>query len=155
MGMESIHLREKRFGLRAMLHRVNANGDLRIRVDSGREVRFNICEHPHLDHGYAVTSHTSQGQTAQRVLVHVDTEKSELLVNNRFAYVSVSRAQHDAHIYTNDGCTLSRSLSRESTQRTAADVRQQATPPKTEQESVRGLRHSEEEASHGLGVGLG
>jgi hypothetical protein len=29
-----------------------------------------------------VTSHSSQGQTAERVLIHVDTEKSELLVNN-------------------------------------------------------------------------
>ena len=34
------------------------------------------------------------------------TEKSELLVNNRFACVSVSRAQHDAHIYTNDGASF-------------------------------------------------
>ena len=65
--------------------------------------------------------------TAQRVLIHVDTEKSELLVNNRFAYVSVSRAQHDAHIYTNDGSKLSRSLSRESSQRTAIEVEQQPT----------------------------
>jgi hypothetical protein len=48
------------------------------------------------------------------VLIHVDTEKSELLVNNRFAYVSVSQAQYDAHIYANDGSKLSRSLSRES-----------------------------------------
>ena len=62
-----------------------------IRMDSDRELRFNIREHPHLDHGYAVTSHSSQGQTADRVLIHVDTDKSELLVNDRFAYVSVSR----------------------------------------------------------------
>jgi ATP-dependent exoDNAse (exonuclease V) alpha subunit len=58
-----------------------------------------------------VTCHSSQGQTANRVLIHVDTEKSELLVNNRFAYVSVSRAQHDAHIYTNDGSKRSLSQS--------------------------------------------
>jgi ATP-dependent exoDNAse (exonuclease V) alpha subunit len=113
-----------------IVQEVNINGDLRIRMDSGREVRFNIREHRHLDHGYALTSHSSQGQTAQRVLVHVDTDKSELLVNNRFAYVSVSRAQHDAHIYTNDGSKLSRSLSRESSQRTATEVDQQPTAQK-------------------------
>jgi ATP-dependent exoDNAse (exonuclease V) alpha subunit len=73
------------------IERVSSKGDLSIRLDSGREVRFNIREHAHLDHGYAVTSHSSQGQTAERVLIHVDTDKSELLVNNRFAYVSVSR----------------------------------------------------------------
>jgi hypothetical protein len=100
---------------------VSSVGDLSLRLDSGREVRFNIREHAHLDHGYAVTSHSSQGQTADRVLIHVDTGKSELLVNNRFAYVSVSRAQYDAQIYTNDGSKLSHSLSRESSQRTAAE----------------------------------
>jgi hypothetical protein len=114
------------------IERVNHFGNLEIRMDSGREVRFNIREHPHLDHGYAVTSHSSQGQTAERVLIHVDTEKSELLVNNRFAYVSISRARHDAHIYTNDASKLSRSLSRESSQRTATEVEQQPAAPKTE-----------------------
>jgi ATP-dependent exoDNAse (exonuclease V) alpha subunit len=72
-----------------------------------------------------VTSHSSQGQTAERVLIHVDTEKSELLVNNRFAYVSVSRAQHDAQIYTNGGSKLSNSLSREGSQRTATEAQEQ------------------------------
>jgi hypothetical protein len=88
------------------IERVSRSGYLEIRMDSGREVRFNIHEHPHLDHGYAVTSHSSQGQTADRVLIHVDTDKSELLVNDRFAYVSVSRGRYDAQIYTNDSSEL-------------------------------------------------
>jgi len=136
------------------VEQVNSSGDVSIRMDSGREVRFNIREHPHLDYGYAVTSHSSQGHTADRVLIHVDTEKSELLVNNRFAYVSVSRAQHDAQVYTNDGSKLSRSLSRESSQRTATEVEQQPTAPKTEPVSVRGVRPSEEEQGQRLGIGL-
>ena len=133
---------------------INPNGDLRIRKDSGQEVRFNVRDPPHLDYGYAVTSHSSQGQTADRVLIHVDTEKSELLVNNRFAYVSVSRAQHDAHIYTNDGSKLSRSLSRESSQRTATEVGQEPASPNTESGTQRGGRPSEEEQGHGLGIGI-
>jgi ATP-dependent exoDNAse (exonuclease V) alpha subunit len=136
------------------IEKVSSEGDLRIRMDSGREVRFNIRGHAHLDHGYAVTSHSSQGQTAERVLIHVDTDKSELLVNNRFAYVSVSRAQHDAQIYTNDGSKLSNSLSRESSQRTAVEVEQQPAAPKTEPVSSRGVRPSEEEQGHSLGIGL-
>ena len=132
---------------------VNSKGDLRIRMDSGREVLFNIREHPHLDYGYAVTSHSSQGQSAQRVLIHVDTEKSELLVNNRFAYVSVSRAQHDAHIHTNDGSKLSRSLSRESSQRTATDV-DQSIAPRTDSASAGSKRPSEQEQGHSLDMGL-
>jgi hypothetical protein len=55
----------------------------------------------------------------------MDTDKSELLVNNHFAYVSVSRTQYDAHLYTNDGSQFSRNLSRDSSQRTATEVEQQ------------------------------
>jgi ATP-dependent exoDNAse (exonuclease V) alpha subunit len=85
-----------------MIENICANGNIAVRLEDGRTVHFNATEHAHLDRGYAVTSHSSQGQTADRVLVHVDTDKSELLVNDRFAYVSVSRGQYDAQIYTND-----------------------------------------------------
>jgi len=136
------------------IERVSFEGDLRIRLDSGREVQFNIRDHAHLDHGYAVTSHSSQGQTAERVLIHVDADESELLVNNRFAYVSVSRAQHDVHIYTSDASKLSRSLSRESSQRTATEVEQQPVAPKIEPSSTCGPRPAEQEHRQSLGIGL-
>ncbi len=64
-----------------------------------------------LDHGYAVTSHSSQGLTAERVLVNIDTNVHPRLINDRFAYVSVSRASHDAQIYTNDAAALVPGLS--------------------------------------------
>ncbi|HVN77960.1 MAG TPA: hypothetical protein VMW38_03090 [Terriglobia bacterium] len=51
------------------LRGVDREGNLQIRMDSGGEVQFNIREHPHLDYGYAVTSHSSQGVTADRVLL--------------------------------------------------------------------------------------
>ena len=57
------------------LEQIDASGELRLRLDSGRPVTFSLDDHPHLDYGYAVTSHSSQGQTADRVLVHVDTER--------------------------------------------------------------------------------
>jgi ATP-dependent exoDNAse (exonuclease V) alpha subunit len=101
------------------IERVNDAGNVQIRTDSGREVAFNIREHPHLDHGYAVTSHSSQGQTAERVLIHVDTEKGEQLVNSRMAYVSVSRGQYDAQIYTNNRSELAHDLSRHVSQPTS------------------------------------
>src|SRR6516225_2271779 len=45
-------------------------------------------------------------------MIHGDTEKLEHSVNNRFAQVSVSRAEYDAQIYTNDESDLDRYLSR-------------------------------------------
>ena len=49
---------------------------VRCATCSGQDVQFNIREHPHVDYSYAVTSHSSQGATADRVLVHVDTEQA-------------------------------------------------------------------------------
>ena len=138
------------------IERINDAGNVQIRMDSGREVLFNIREHPHLDHGYAVTSHSSQGQTAERVLIHVDTEKSELLVNNRFAYVSVSRGQYDAQIYTNDRGELARDLSRDLTQPTAIPSQRQEPPslkiePATEQQTTQAPQRDE---THSIGHGM-
>ena len=56
--------------------RLDERGDIAVHTDSGRLVEFHLKNHPHLDHGYAVTSHSSQGQTADRVLIHADTEES-------------------------------------------------------------------------------
>jgi ATP-dependent exoDNAse (exonuclease V) alpha subunit len=96
------------------IERIDERGNVGVKLDSGRTVGFNLKENPHLDHGYAVTSHSSQGATADRVLVHVDSEQAHgKLINSRMAYVSVSRARYDAQIYTNDASTLGRSLSRE------------------------------------------
>ena len=78
-----------------------------MKMDGGRAVELDPHKHPHLDHGYAMTSHSSQGQTADRVLIHVDTELgAKDLLNSRMAYVSVSRGRYDAQIYTNNAATL-------------------------------------------------
>jgi ATP-dependent exoDNAse (exonuclease V) alpha subunit len=96
------------------VEKIDGKGNLALRMDSGREAEFNIRQHPHLDYGYAVTSHSSQGQTADRVLIHVDSEQAHgELINSRMAYVSVSRAKFDVQMYTNDSKTLGQRLSRD------------------------------------------
>ena len=67
----------------------------------------------HIDLGYAVTSYSSQGQTVDRVLVNANTQESKELLNERMAYVAVSRAREDARIYTNSTEGLGGALSRE------------------------------------------
>jgi ATP-dependent exoDNAse (exonuclease V) alpha subunit len=104
------------------IERIDDSGNLQLRLDSGRTVAFSIKENPHLDYGYAVTSHSSQGQTADRVLVHVDTEQAgEKLVNRRLAYVAVSRGRYDAQVYTNDKGQLAEQLSRDVSHRSAME----------------------------------
>jgi hypothetical protein len=121
------------------IEKIDDGGNLQLRLDSGRTVAFNIKENPHLDYGYAVTSHSSQGQTADRVLVHVDTEQAgEKLVNRRLAYVAVSRGRYDAQIYTNDKGQLTEQLSRDVSHRSAMEPShaQQLPPPQTERLSA-------------------
>jgi len=149
-----LHVANRELGT---IEKIDDAGDVRLRMDSGREVAFNIREHPHLDHGYAVTSHSSQGQTAERVLVHVDTEKGEQLVNSRMAYVSVSRGQYDAQIYTNDKSELGRDLSRDVSQPTATQS-QGPEPMAQKIEPVAAQQEAPEQAQdhgHSLGMGLG
>jgi ATP-dependent exoDNAse (exonuclease V) alpha subunit len=106
----------------ATIETIDAGGQLRLSLDSGRRVALPPGEHRHLDYGYAVTSHSSQGQTADRVLVHVDTGRAgEQLINRRFAYVAVSRGRYDAQIYTNDKARLADTLGREASHRSALE----------------------------------
>ncbi len=87
---------------------------------SALPVEIDLAKHPHIDHGYAVTSHSSQGQTANRVLVHVDTELgAKDLLNNQMAYVAVSRDAHDAQVFTNDREGLTSALGRNVSHRSA------------------------------------
>jgi hypothetical protein len=52
-----------------IIESIDGHERLRLKMDSGRAVELDPRKHPHLDHGYAMTSHSSQGQTADRVLI--------------------------------------------------------------------------------------
>ncbi len=118
------------------IEKVDESGDLRIRLDSGRAIALNIRENPHLDYGYAVTSHSSQGQTADRVLIHVDTKQGgEKLINRRLAYVAVSRGRYDAQIYTNDKTALAEGLGRDASHRSAIESTRTVQSPSQKSES--------------------
>ena len=102
-----------------------------------------------------MTSHSSQGQTADRVLVHVDTERaSEKLVNRRLAYVAVSRGRYDAQIYTNDKTQLTEGLGRDVSRRTATQShRESAGPAKRESAELELERERERTRTQSYDIG--
>jgi len=106
----------------AAIESVAPDGRISARLDNNRKIDFDSKKHRHFDHGYAVTSHSSQGLTAERVLVNADTGVHPDLLNTRFAYVSVSRASQDAQIYTNDAASLVPSLSHDATKTSALKI---------------------------------
>jgi hypothetical protein len=131
------------------IEKIDDSGNLQLRLDSGCTVAFNIKENSHLDYGYAVTSHSSQGQTADRVLVHIDTEQAgEKLVNRRLAYVAVSRGRYDAQVYTNDKGQIAEQLSRDVSHRSAMEPARESasSAQKIEQPSARSQVHEHMQA---------
>jgi conjugative relaxase-like TrwC/TraI family protein len=112
---------------------------VRMDAEKGRSVTFDTSHMRHFDHGYAVTSHNSQGLTADRVLVNMDTTAHPELINTRFAYVSVSRASQDAQIFTNDVATLAARLSTDVSKASAIEV-----PKANDQNPVQELNPKEQ-----------
>jgi conjugative relaxase-like TrwC/TraI family protein len=108
---------------------------LSVRMDGEKQrtLTFDTSQMRHFDHGYAVTSHSSQGLTTDRVLVNMDTTAHPELINTRFAYVSVSRASQDARIYTNDVSTLSERLSTDISKASAVEVSRPNSEAQTQQ----------------------
>ena len=119
--------------------------DMRVRTDTGKTVKFSVDPtahgpraHRHVDHGYAVTSYSSQGLTADRVLLYIDSEQAgERLVNQRLAYVALSRGRHDAQIYTDDRDRLSTALSRDVSKSSAHAVRSAEQTPQRDRSPSR------------------
>jgi conjugative relaxase-like TrwC/TraI family protein len=134
---------------------IGQQGRMSLKMDGGgpggRVVELDSVRNPHLDHGYAVTSHSSQGQTADRVLIHADTELgAKDLLNNRMAYVAVSRGAYDAQIFTNDREKLGAALGHDVSHSSAhvpETKQEQAIAPQREV----GPRH---EQGSGFGIGF-
>jgi ATP-dependent exoDNAse (exonuclease V) alpha subunit len=106
----------------AIIEMIHPDGSLSVRLDNNRQIEFNTAEHRHFDHGYAVTSHSSQGLTAERVLVQADTRVHPNLLNSRFAYVSISRASHEATLFTDDMSKLGPQLGADVSKTSALEV---------------------------------
>ena len=106
----------------AAVESISPDGRISARLNNDRQIEFDATEHRHFDHGYAVTSHSSQGLTAERVLVNADTGVHPDLLNSRFGYVSISRASHEATLFTNDLAKLSPQLSADVSKTSALEI---------------------------------
>jgi conjugative relaxase-like TrwC/TraI family protein len=131
---------------------IGRDGAMRLRLDDERSVDLNPQRHPHLDHGYAVTSYSSQGQTAERVLVNVDTElAAKDLLNSRMAYVSISRGQWDAQIFTDSLEKLPKALGHDVSHKSAYQP-EQAVPALGQKIGPSSEQVLEQSVGYGLGL---
>ena len=112
----------------AVIQSIGRDGQISARLDNGRQIEVDARTHRHFDHGYAVTSHSAQGLTAERVLINADTGVHPDLLNSRFGYVAVSRASHEASIFTDNANSLSQRLGTEVSKSSALSL-EQTVPP--------------------------
>ncbi len=118
LGKESINInnREFRENDRILMTRNNKkmqiqNGDvgtvesidneqqrLSVKFDKGKTIEIAIDQYDHVDHGYAVTTHKSQGATVDRAFVL----SHESLSGREWSYVAASRAREETTIYADE-----------------------------------------------------
>src|SRR5208282_2820810 len=139
-----------------VIREIDGAGRLNLTMDSGHSIEIDPNKHPHLDYGYAMTSHSSQGQTADRVLIHVDTElAAKDLLNSRMAYVSVSRGAFDAQLFTNDRQKLPSALGHDVSHQSALKP-ELSSASMQHQEAARSQQPEKDLGmSMGMGIGLG
>jgi len=132
---------------------IDGAGRLSLNIDSGRSLQIDPNRHPHLDYGYAMTSHSSQGQTADRVLIHVDTDlPAKDLLNSRMAYVTLSRGSHDAQLFTNDREKLPTALTHDVSKQTAQGLEVNTEQTVAPQQEISPSRQQEQSMGIGLGI---
>ena len=106
----------------AVIDSISHGGRIVARLDDNRRIEFDASDYRHFDHGSAMTSHSAQGLTAERVLIHADSSVHPDLLSSRFGYVAVSRASHEATIFTDDVTRLGSQLSTEVSKTTTLEV---------------------------------
>jgi len=78
-----------------------------VRTDKGRSQTLSLdaVQDRHLRHGYVQTAFAAQGRTADRLLVHTESHRANLVDQSAF-YVVISRARASAQVFTDDRARL-------------------------------------------------
>ena len=109
---------------------VTGGGEIEVRKDNGEIIKLDASQSQHLDHGWAVTVHRSQGRTIDRALVAGEASRTATAQN---AYVACSREKWDLRIITDNVKRLQTAWSRVAERETAHDAlsRQANASPST------------------------
>lgn len=97
---------------------VAAVKDGRITLKGGREIPKNYRK---FCHGYALTSHASQGKTVDAVVV-VASSRSLPAINSKQFYVSVSRGRETCRVFTDDLALLRQRIGRADDRKAAVEL---------------------------------
>lgn len=129
----------------------------RVTLGNGaRRVELTADKPLHLDHAYVTTVHSSQGLTADRVLIDAHAE-SRTTAKDVY-YVAISRARHEVRIFTNSVKKLPAAIMREAIKHAALDLAREHggligdRTRRTLHERMRGTQHGMERRSADAGM---
>jgi conjugative relaxase-like TrwC/TraI family protein len=99
--------------------------NIEVQFEGGRTLSMPLSDARKVDLAYCVTSHASQGSTVHKVIINVDSARSADLVNDRQWYVSLTRPEWDARVYTDSVEGMRRAVARKQEKELALDVVEQ------------------------------
>jgi conjugative relaxase-like TrwC/TraI family protein len=95
--------------------------------EKGRRIELDGAGPLHIEHAYATTVHSAQGLSTDRMMVDLDTRS--LTTGKDLYYVAISRARHEATVYTNSRKELPSAISREPVKTAALDIQREREAP--------------------------
>jgi conjugative relaxase-like TrwC/TraI family protein len=103
----------------ATVRRIDSQG--RMELEDGRVLP---AGYRHVEHGYAVTAHRSQGKTVDAVVISAEAMKKELF------YVAASRGRESVTVVTSDAELLKDSIARSGARQSAMELARRSQAPK-------------------------
>ncbi|CAZ15872.1 conjugative relaxase (plasmid) [Xanthomonas albilineans] len=110
-------------GDRFVVRRVDQQ-EIELEGQGGRRVVFDATTPMFVGLAYVSTVHSSQGLTCSKVLINIETDSRT--TTKDVYYVGVSRARHEAIIFTDDAGKLASAVSRDSLKSAALEIKQLA-----------------------------
>lgn len=106
-----------------IIKNIDKNGNIKIVHEDGKQREFSLdnsskISYSYINHGYAITSPKSQGQTTNFLIAYLDSSMQNF---NSF-YVALTRATHDVKIFTDSKEDLQSSIKLEQLKLNALDV---------------------------------
>ncbi len=86
-----------RNGQRATVDNVDPFGIIEVRLDGGEVRTVNLKEYPHVDYGWASTTHKAQGATVENTSVYGFSGES--MASQQSTYVQISRARQETKFF--------------------------------------------------------
>ncbi|MBW4639014.1 MAG: relaxase domain-containing protein [Gloeocapsa sp. UFS-A4-WI-NPMV-4B04] len=115
-----------------------------IQYCDGKSARIDLSQPLHCDYALVSTTYSSQGKTADRVLISSTVDRT---VSQESLYVAVSRAKHDLQIFAEDRSFLFEQAEESNAQETVLELLQYQSKQQTPQQPAPDVNQAVEPSS--------